>query len=48
MIRVAFVINYNPAAWLGGFNVIRNLICSINANKPKNIKIVIFIIKTSH
>jgi hypothetical protein len=45
MIRVAFVINYNPAAWLGGFNVIRNLICSINANKPKNIKIVIFINK---
>jgi len=45
MIRIAFVINYNPPAWLGGFNVIRNLICAINANKSKNIKIFIFINK---
>jgi len=43
MIRVAFVIAHNPVAWFGGFNVIKNLISSMNANKVDNLKIVLFI-----
>lgn len=45
MIRIAFIVNFNPNAWLGGYNVIKNLIWSIYLNKPKNIKIVLFVNK---
>jgi hypothetical protein len=43
MIRIAFVINFNVVDWLGGYNVIKNLILSINLNKPKNLQIFVFI-----
>ena len=29
MIKVAFLINYNPRSWLGGTNLIKNLIYCI-------------------
>jgi hypothetical protein len=43
MIRIAFVINFNVIDWLGGYNVIKNLILSINLNNPKNLQIFVFI-----
>ena len=46
MIKIAFVINFNVVDWLGGYNVIKNLILSINSNKPENIQIVVFIKET--
>ena len=33
MIRLAFIINFNQGKWLGGLNIILNLIQSIIANK---------------
>ena len=46
MIKIAFVIDFNVVDWLGGYNVIKNLILSINSNKPENIQIVVFIKET--
>jgi hypothetical protein len=43
MIRIAFIINFNVVDWLGGYNVIKNLILSINLNTPKNLQIFVFI-----
>jgi hypothetical protein len=43
MIKVAFVINFFPLSWLGGFNVIKNLIKSVLLNKPDNIQIILFV-----
>jgi hypothetical protein len=43
MIRIAFVINFNVVDWLGGYNVVKNLILSINLNNPKNLQIFVFI-----
>ena len=43
MIRLAFIINFNQGKWLGGLNIILNLIQSIIANKSlkKKIKIIL-------
>jgi len=46
MIRIAFVINFSVVDWLGGYYVIKNLIMSINLNKPKNLQIFVFIKET--
>ena len=45
MIRIGFIINSNIYKWLGGFYVLKNLINSINSNKNKNIKVILFINK---
>ena len=36
-VRVGFVINYSHQKWLGGFNIIANLITAINFLPKKNI-----------
>ena len=41
MKRVAFIINFNPTKWLGGFNYIYNLIFFLKKYKIKNIDPVI-------
>jgi len=43
MIRVAFLINYNPTKWLGGFNVIKNITNSFEFLKNRKIEPLIII-----
>ena len=43
MKKVAFVINYNHIKWLGGFQVVLNLIKSISLNKNHKIKPILFL-----
>lgn len=45
MIKVAFLINFNHVKWLGGLNIIINLLNSIASNKAylKKIKLVIIV-----
>ena len=45
MVKVAFLINFKINRWLGGFNLIVNLINSINKLKNKKIKIFLFVNK---
>lgn len=45
MIRIAFIVNFNIYKWLGGYNVLKNLIHSIEANKIKNVEVILFINK---
>ena len=45
MVKVAFLINFKINRWLGGFNLIVNLINSINKLKNKKIKIVLIVNK---
>ena len=43
MIRVGFVINFTHNKWLGGYNIIINLIKSINLLKNKKIEPVLIV-----
>jgi len=43
MIKVAFLINFNHLKWLGGTNVIKNLIYCINKFSSKKIKPVLIV-----
>ena len=45
MVRVAFLINFNVTKWLGGFNLILNLINAVNKIKNKKIEIVLIVNK---
>ena len=45
MIRVAFIINFKPKKWLGGFNFILNLIESLSILKNKKIKPILIVDK---
>ena len=44
MIKLAFIINFNQGKWLGGLNIILNLIESIVANPSLLKKIKIYLI----
>ena len=41
MKRIAFIINFNPQKWLGGFNYIYNLILFLKKYKIKSIEPII-------
>ena len=43
MVKVAFLINFKVNKWLGGFNLIVNLINSVNKLKNKKIEIVLIV-----
>ena len=43
MVKVAFLINFKINRWLGGFNLIVNLINSVNKLKNKKIEIVLIV-----
>ena len=44
--RIAFLINYNPSSWLGGTNVIKNLIYCIKVFSKKKIDPVLIVRKS--
>ena len=44
--RIAFLINYNPSSWLGGTNVIKNLIYCIKIFSKKKIDPVLIVKKS--
>ena len=44
--RIAFLINYNPSSWLGGTNVIKNLIYCIKTFSKNKIEPVLIIKKS--
>ena len=46
MIKVAFLINYNPRSWLGGTNVIKNLIYCIKRFSNRRIEPVLIVRKS--
>ena len=43
MVKVAFLVNFKINRWLGGFNLIVNLINSVNKLKNKKIEIVLIV-----
>ena len=45
-VRVGFVINYSHQKWLGGFNIIANLITAINFLPKKNIEPILIVNKS--
>ena len=46
MIKVAFLINYNPKSWLGGTNLIKNFIDCINKFSNKKVEPVLIVRKS--
>ena len=45
MLKVGFIINFNSSKWLGGFNLVINLIKSLSLLEDKKIKPVLIIDK---
>lgn len=43
MIKVAFILNFKKNNWLGGYNLVKNLILGINKFFPKEVKIAIVV-----
>tara|TARA_Y100000590_G_scaffold432245_1_gene548047 strand:- start:202 stop:1386 length:1185 start_codon:yes stop_codon:yes gene_type:complete len=46
MIKIAFLINYNPSSWLGGTNLIKNLIYCIKSFSNKKVEPVLIVSKS--
>ena len=46
MIKIAFLINYNPSSWLGGVNVIKNLIYCITYFSNKKVEPILIVSKS--
>ena len=43
--KIAFIINFNPHKWLGGINVIKNLIYCLNSFSKNKIEVVLIVNK---